>query len=92
MAGFRPQIAVNLAVGVASAQTSATWLRGEKLSIVASTACWIAIGTNPTAVVGSGVYVPANVPMSIMIDTDASEIAAIRVSADGHLTISPFID
>lgn len=85
---FRPELAVNLAVVTASAQTSATWNKGERLTVIASTNCWILTGTNPTAVVGTGTYVPAGVPMSILIGIDASKIAAIRVSADGHLSIS----
>jgi hypothetical protein len=88
MNAFRPDTTVNLAVGVASAQTTAVWGRGEVLSIIASTNCWILTGTNATAVVGTGLYVPANVPMEIQIGGDAFEIAAIRVTADGHLTIS----
>ena len=88
MAGFKVQETTHLTVGIASGATTATWGVGDRLSIISTTNCWIAAGTAPTAAANAGVYVPAGVPMTILITVAASKIAAIRVTADGDLTIS----
>ena len=91
MAGFIPDKSTNLAVAVASAATSVTWSKNDRLSIISNTNCWILTGTAPTAVAGSGTYVPAGIPMTIQISVDACKIAAIRATADGFLSISQAI-
>lgn len=88
MAGFKVQETTHLTIGVASAATTATWGVGDRLSLISTTNCWVVAGTAPTAAANTGVYVPAGVPMTIVITVAASKIAGIRVTADGDLTIS----
>jgi hypothetical protein len=90
MAGFRPDAATNLAVAIASAATGSGFAAG-RYSIISTTNCWVLTGSAPTAVAGTGTYVPAGIPMVLYIGTDGHKIAAIRVTADGTLSISPAI-
>lgn len=88
MAGFIPNETAHITVAVASAQSAVTFQKGDRLSLISTTNCWILTGTNPTAAANTGVYVPAGVPMTVYITADLFKVAAIRATADGDLTIS----
>ena len=75
-------------VSSSSAQSSAV---GDNTSIVrlhATTDCFVAFGTNPTAVADTGgVFMKADTSEYFMI-TPGDKIAVIRSSADGNLYIT----
>jgi uncharacterized RmlC-like cupin family protein len=81
---------ITTAVGAASSN-AATALKPTIFYIVsASTACWIAQGSAPTAVagVGSSMFVPANIP--IQIDGDGGAVlAVIQAAAGGFISVTP---
>ena len=91
MAAFIPDQAVHIAVVTASTPTTQTYAKGARLLLMSTTACYVTTGTAPTAVVGAGVHVPASLPVEIYITGDLFKIAAIRVTADGDLTITPAV-
>lgn len=78
---------VALAVTGASAQTAA--LTAVLVRVVATVACHIAVGANPTATT-SNLYLPVGTPEYFLIDS-GQKIAAIKAAsaADGQLFISP---
>jgi hypothetical protein len=78
---------VVLALTATSAQTAA--LTTVLVRVVATVACHLAIGTNPTATT-SNLYLSANLPEYLLIDS-GQKIAAVKAAAslDGQLFISP---
>ena len=70
----------------ASAQSAA--LRGGVYSLCPTQTCYIQVGTDPTATVGSGsMRIPANTLVYITLHKD-EKIAAIRETTDGILNIT----
>jgi len=65
-----------------TAATSAA-LTGRVLRVVATTACFIKTGSNPTATT-SDAYLPANTIQLLKID-DQDKISAIQLSSGGNL-------
>lgn len=82
-----PAADVVLAVTGASAQTAP--LTAVLVRLVATVACHIAVGSNPTATTGN-LYLPAGTPEYFLIDS-GQKIAAVKATgaADGQLFISP---
>ena len=79
-----------VAVGAASAQSAAVGANTNRVVLVSTTACWVAFGSNPTAVAAAtgNVYVPANIPMPpISVTSGTTKIAVIQASAGGSLSI-----
>ena len=60
---------------------------GVRYAVVSTTACWIKLGTNPTAVASQAesIYLPADTLMSVIGRDETSKLAVIRASADGGL-------
>ncbi|MFN7227201.1 MAG: hypothetical protein ACK5UY_08195 [Holosporales bacterium] len=77
---------VTLALTATSAQTAA--LTAVLVRVVATVACHLAIGANPTATT-SNLYLPANLPEYFLIDS-GQKIAAVKTTgaADGQLFIA----
>lgn len=76
----------NLSFTSTSAQSAAR--RGGVFSLCPTQTCYIAIGTNPTATVGSGsMRIPADTLLYITLHKD-EKIAAIRETTDGTLNIT----
>jgi hypothetical protein len=61
------------------------------IRVVATTDCFIEIGTNPTAVANTGLYLPALVPEYFTCPMNA-KVSAIQVSAGGSIYVTPFAD
>jgi hypothetical protein len=82
-----PAADVVLAVTGTSAQTAP--LTAVLVRLVATVACHIAVGSNPTATTGN-LYLPAGTPEYFLIDS-GQKIAAVKATgaADGQLFISP---
>ena len=70
-----------------SAQSSAVATATTLVRVVATTACFIKIGTNPTAVADTSMYLPAGIPEYFGIE-GGQKIAAIQLSSGGDLYIT----
>ena len=57
--------------------------------IVSTADCFIDIGVNATAVVNTGLYLPAFIPEYFEL-TDGEKVSAIQVSAAGSIYVTPF--
>lgn len=71
---------------VTSVQSDAT-MDSTIIRLVATTDCYVEIGTNPTATASGSTLLPALVPEYIKVSTK-DKVAAIRKSADGTLNIT----
>ena len=64
-------------------------ITGTEVTVVASTDCYIAFGTNPTATVGAGsMFLAAGVPFTRRI-TSGWKVSAIKSATAGALSILP---
>lgn len=60
----------------------------QHIRLCATSDCWIAFGTAPTAVAGApSMYLPANVPEYFWVNY-GEKVAVIRNTADGNLCIT----
>jgi hypothetical protein len=72
--------------GTAGTITNALTAGNYMVRVVATSACYIAIGGAPTAT-AAGVYLPANVPEYFTL-SPGEKISAIQVSAGGTLHVT----
>lgn len=82
-----PQV---VAVGATSAQSAAVQATTNRVILSATTACWVALGSKPTAAANTAgsIYVPAGVVMPpIGVIPGVTKIAVIQASAGGYLSI-----
>lgn len=81
-----------VAVSTSSAQ-SAVFATQAVVRVSTTTACWIKVGTNPTAVANTAgnIQLPASDVVDLIVPA-GERIAVIRVSADGHLSIAPILN
>lgn len=81
--------AAYLAVGAASAQFT-TMVEGSRYVVMSTTAAWIAIGSNPTAVIraAGNTYLPPNIPVIVTAETGALKVAIIQDTAAGHSSLT----
>jgi len=86
IAGESKTVAYTGTAGTTAALTS----EATSLRIMSTTDCFIEVGTNPTAVANTGMYLPAFVPEYVHVKEGAMKVSAIRVSADGNLYVTPF--
>ena len=56
--------------------------------IIATTACFIEIGLDPTAVANTGMYLPAGVPEYFQAQPNA-KVSAIQVASGGSIYVTP---
>jgi len=85
----RPATTQNLAIGAASVQGTAFAATTTHIRIVATSACWVAFGANPTAAAsGAGcIYVPALTPEYFFVDV-SERVAVIQATAAGSLNVA----
>jgi predicted RNA methylase len=78
-------------VGAASVQFALTAGAGERFLIASTTAAWVAIGSNPTAVAGSAgnMYLPPNAAIEIVSQSAGTKVAIIQDAAGGKATLTP---
>lgn len=89
-ASFAPAGGQKVAVGAASAASTAINAHDGTVRLMSTVDCFIEVGTpglTPTAVVDTSVYLPAYSPEYIYIGAN-SKIACIQVAAGGFLYIS----
>ena len=84
----------NVAIGASSAQSAVVQSTTNRVTLMATIACWVNIGSNPTAVAntaagtGASFYLPAGYPMpDIMVTPGVSKIANIQSASGGMLSI-----
>ena len=79
-----------VAIGASSAVSAAVQSTTNRVTLVATVACWVNIGSSPTAVANTAgnIYVPANFPMpAILVTPGVTKVAVIEASAGGYLSI-----
>lgn len=78
-----------VAVGAASVQSAALQTTTALVVLTATTDCWVAVASNPTAAAAAGsFFLPAKFPMSFSINKQlTTKIAVIQASAAGSLSI-----
>ncbi len=82
-------ISQQVAMTTASAQSSVI-TNSKTLYVVATAACFVRQGTNPTAVSdGTDQYIPANVPMRLAGFATGNRLACIVPTGTGTLYITP---
>lgn len=69
--------------------TSALPANTQACRVVATTACFIEIGTAPTAVANTGLYLPAGVAEYFSCPPSA-KVSAIQVASGGSIYVTPF--
>lgn len=80
-------VSQKLAFTGTSAQSSAFNANTSVIQIVATVACFVRTGANPTAVADTCQYIPPNVPMFIAVN-GGDKIAAIQSAGAGNLFIT----
>lgn len=91
---FATQPVTTRTVTSASAEIAATLEPGVQYQIVADTNLWWAIGNNPTAAVGgasSSFLARGAVAWVAKLPGVTTEIAVIRESADGNVTLNKLV-
>lgn len=82
---IKPGTALKVAIGAASVQSAATG--ATTIMLVATSACHVVIGKNPTAT-ANDTLIPANTPVLFeCANTDL--VAVIQDSASGSLFVTP---
>lgn len=75
----------NRTTTAASAQSSAFAQGTTRVRLIATLACWIKFGADPTAT-NTDIYIPPGQPMDFSVK-QGQKLAAIRDAADGKLCI-----
>lgn len=75
-----------------SAQAGVTFNQG-RYWVVATVAAWLKVGANPTAVAAAAgnIFLPAGVPIEIVVSDPTQKIAAIQDAAAGKVVICPVV-
>ncbi len=84
-----PALSVKVAYTGTAGTTSAVDSQANVVRVVATTDCFIEIGTNPTAVANTGMYLPALTP-EYFACPEGAKVSAIQVSAGGTIYVTPF--
>lgn len=71
--------------------TAAINKNATSIRVMSTTDCFIEIGTAPTAVANTGLYLPALVPEYFTCPANV-KVSAIQVAAGGNLYVTPFGD
>jgi hypothetical protein len=79
------KVAYTSAAGTTAALPSNT----EVVRVVSTTDCFIEIGTSPTAVADTGMYLAALVPEYFSCPP-SGKVSAIQVASDGTIYVTPF--
>ncbi len=82
-----PGLSQTVAVGAASAQSTALDDNTTIVRLFATVDCFIAIGSNPTAASATGMFIPGGIIDFIGINKN-DKIAVIRSSASGSLYLT----
>lgn len=81
-------VSVKVAYTETAGTTAAISTLANVVRVVATTDCFIKIGTNPTAVADDDCYLPALVP-EYFACPEGAKVSAVQVSAGGTLYVTP---
>ena len=84
---LRPNTSQMVAIGAASVQSAAVAATTEIVRLVATVDCFVAFGTNPTAVANTSMRLVAGLPELFRINSSA-KVAVIQASGGGSLYIT----
>lgn len=88
---FKPGTNQNITVaGTSAATTNAFGPTTKAIRVVSTTAAYIALATTPTADT-TGIVVPANTPMFIVLPSAGLKLAALQVSAGGVMSVTELL-
>jgi hypothetical protein len=77
-----------IAIGASSVQASLAMAAGTTcVQLCATVACFVAVGSNPTAASTTSMYIPANFPVLMAVNPN-DKIAAIQSTGPGSLYIT----
>jgi len=85
--GIKPGASQSVSIGGSSTQGTAVAGNTTAVLLCATVACFVAVGSNPTAVAGTSLYLPANVPLFVGIGA-GQKVAAIQASSGGTLYVT----
>jgi histidinol dehydrogenase len=85
MAGASVTVAFTGTAGTTAALPAAT----QCVRVIATTDCFIEIGTAPTAVANTGLYLPAG-SAEYFSCPPSSKVSAIQVTTGGSIYVTPF--
>ena len=86
IAGQSKKAAYTGTAGVTAAITE----EATSLRIMSTTDCFVEIGTDPTAVADTGMYLAAFVPEYVHVKAGPMKVSAIQVSTGGSIYVTPF--
>jgi hypothetical protein len=88
--GLRAGLSDHNTVTIASQQLATTMVLGVQYMFTSTVACWINLGSNPTAVADTdgNHYIAAATPTPLCADGLATKVAVIRDSVDGKCCLS----
>lgn len=84
---FKPGTSQKVAIGAATAQSSAFGSATRAVTLHATSACFVAFGSNPTAVADTTHFLAAGERASFMVD-GGDKVAVIQSSASGSLYVT----
>ena len=72
--------------------TAALTPDAKTLRVISTTDCFIEIGVSPTAVVNTGLFLPAYTPeyFECIPGVTGTKVSAIQLSAGGSIYVTPF--
>lgn len=70
--------------------TAALTEEATSLRLLSTTDCFVEIGTDPTVVANTGMYLTAFVPEYVHVKDGPMKVSAIQVSSGGSLYVTPF--
>ena len=84
-----PAASVNVAYTGTAGTTSAISANAVAVRVISTTDCFIEIGTNPTAVADTGLYLAAYTAEYFSCPPSA-KVSAIQVASGGTIYVTPF--
>lgn len=82
---IHPGVSQSVSIGGTSTKSNLLQAATEVVQLVATVACFVQCGANPTAVVNTSMYIPANVPVLVGV-TPGGYVAVIGTSGTLYIT------
>lgn len=85
ISGIIPGVSQAVSISGTSAQSSALGSNTTAAMLCATVACFVALGTSPTAVANTSLFLPANVPVFVGVQ-GGHKVAVIGTSGTLYIT------
>jgi len=85
-----PGASVTVGYTATAGTTAALPANTGRVRVIATTICFIEIGSAPTAVANTGLYLAAGVA-EYFDCCPSAKVSAIRLSVDGSIYVTPFV-